>query len=93
MPNLIGKTQEEAEGLIDSLGSYKLIIKEAESDTPGVVISQNPLPNTSIIQEVPRIEITIGIPKRVVPQVVPSSPAETGTQEETLPAQDTLPQE
>lgn len=88
MPDLIGKTQEEAERLIDSLGSYKLIIREAESDTPGVVISQNPPPNTSIIQEIPRVEITVGIPKKVEPQVIPSpATPETSITPEDLPSQ------
>lgn len=72
MPNLIGKTQEEAERILKSLGSYILIIKEKESDTPGIIIEQNPIANTTLIQEIPRIEITIGIPKKVIPQPTPS---------------------
>lgn len=90
MPNLIGKTEEEAERLIDSLGSYKLIIKEMESDTPGVVISQNPPANTTLIQEIPKIEITVGIPKKVTPQTTPSLPSPSKSQEEeTTPPPET----
>ncbi|MGC8971723.1 MAG: PASTA domain-containing protein [bacterium] len=85
MPNLIGKTQEEAERILKSLGSYILIIKEKESDTPGIVIEQNPVANTTLIQETPRIEITVGIPKKVIPQSTPfptpeESPIQGGTE-------------
>jgi beta-lactam-binding protein with PASTA domain len=96
MPNLIGKTQEEAESLLKSLGSYILVIKEEESDNPGVVISQNPPANTSLLQEVPRIEITVGIPKKAAPQP-PSPPNLEETpiegQTETSPSTETLPSE
>lgn len=90
MPNLIGKTEEEAMRLIDSLGPYKLIIREAESDTPGVVISQDPPANTSIIQETPKIEITIGIPKRVTPTPTSPLPSPSGP-EENIPTPEVLP--
>lgn len=79
MPNLIGKTQEDAERILKSLGSYILIIKEKESDTPGIIIDQNPIANTTLLQEVPRIEITVGIPKKIIPQPTPSPTLEEPT--------------
>ena len=84
MPNFVGKSLEEAQRVLDSLGPYKLTIRESESDTPGVIISQNPSPNTSLIQEVPTIELIVGIPRRTPqPMPAPSQP-ESGT-EEILP--------
>jgi beta-lactam-binding protein with PASTA domain len=91
MPNFVGKTLEEAQRTLDSFGPYRLTIRESESDTPGVIISQNPSPNASLIQEVPAIELIVGIPKKT-PQVIPApSQPETGTGETSpqTPAEET----
>ncbi|MGC8717689.1 MAG: PASTA domain-containing protein [bacterium] len=79
MPNFIGKTLDDAQKILDSLGPFKLTIRETESDTPGIILSQNPSPNTPIIQEIPSIELTVGIPQKA-PQVIPApTQPESGT--------------
>lgn len=81
MPRLVGKPFEDVEKILKPLGPYILIVKEQESDTPGVVISQSPSTNTILLQEIPRIEIVVGIPRKVIPKPVvpPSTSSDTDT--------------
>lgn len=94
MPRLVGKPFEDVERILKPLGPYILIVKEKESDTPGVVISQSPSTNTTLLEDTPRIEIVVGIPKKVTPQseiTPPQTPVETPTQEETPTNTETSP--
>ncbi len=85
MPRLVGKPFEDVEKILKPLGPYILIVKEQESDTPGIVISQSPSTNTTLLQEIPRIEIVVGIPKRVIPKPEFTSPASPNN--ETSPSE------
>jgi|GEM_PF-663448 beta-lactam-binding protein with PASTA domain len=93
MPNFIGKNLDEVQKILESLGPFKLTVREVESDTPGLVLSQNPSPNTPLIQEIPTIELTVGIAQKVPPVTPAPTQPESGLEGNTpQPSSQTVPE-
>jgi beta-lactam-binding protein with PASTA domain/predicted Ser/Thr protein kinase len=78
VPNVVGKTEEVARGILENSGWNVVTVAGEESDTPGIVTQQSPQANKKA-KKGSTVTITVSVPRVETPPTDPVSPGPTAT--------------